>query len=190
MTTACSKKFAKKGRPTKYQSGFAEQAGKLAKLGHTDAEIADFFGVSESTLNLWKKRHADFSESLKSGKDRADAKVAESLYRRAMGYSHPAVKIMVIGKSIEQVPYIEHYPPDTTACIFWLKNRQPKNWRDKVQQEVSGPDGGAVKIDHSHLTPLDFNAVRATRAQLAHEQSPQSPSTQITSIVRGHFGRA
>ncbi|EAX47547.1 conserved hypothetical protein [Thermosinus carboxydivorans Nor1] len=135
-----------RGRPTEYKAEYAEQAYKLCLLGATDKEIADFFGVNEKTLNNWKQKHPDFLQSLKEGKEEADAKVAKSLYHRALGYSHEAVKIMQYEGEVIQVPYIEHYPPDTTACIFWLKNRQPKLWRDKVEQEITGPDGGPIGV--------------------------------------------
>lgn len=131
---AAKKEPAKVGRPTKFTPEILAQAEKLAKLGLTDVEMADVFGVTERTFNTWKSAHPEFLQSLKRGKALADANVAESLYHRALGYSHPAVKIMTAGGAIEQVPYTEHYPPDTAAAIFWLKNRQPKKWRDKPEE--------------------------------------------------------
>lgn len=137
----------KPGRPTKFKLDYVEQARKLAHLGATDREIADFFDVAESTLNLWKNEHPDFSESLKVGKDAADDRVEQALYRRALGYSHDAVKIQVNAQGeITQVPFVEHHAPDTTAAIFWLKNRRKEQWRDIKAQEISGPDGGAIPI--------------------------------------------
>ena len=41
-------------------------------------------------------------------------------------------------------PSVKYYPPDSTALIFWLKNRKPKDWRDKI--EHSGPDGGPLTV--------------------------------------------
>lgn len=135
------------GRPSKYKPDYAEQAIKLCMLGMTDAEMASFFEVSESTLNLWKEVHPEFSESIKKGKAAADADVASRLYHRAMGYDHPEDDIRVVSGEIVITPTIKHYPPDTTAGIFWLKNRQRDKWRDKVETEVTGKDGGPV--DHS-----------------------------------------
>lgn len=134
------------GRPSSFKPEYCEQAEKLCKLGATDKEMADFFGVSEQTVNSWKQQHPEFFESLKRGKALADANVAERLYQRAMGYSHEAVKIMQYEGSPVVVPYTEHYPPDTTAAIFWLKNRRPDVWRDKVQNEHTGKDGGPLAI--------------------------------------------
>jgi transposase-like protein len=153
------------GRPSKYQAAFAEQARKLCLLGATDKELADFFGVAESTLNLWKQDHKEFSESLKAGKDQADAEVAEKLFRRALGYSHDAVKIVADAKSKEEhiVHFTEHYPPDTTAAIFWLKNRQKAKWRDGQSVEHTGKDGGPIqsenKLDLSGLTTEQLRAL-------------------------------
>lgn len=149
------------GRPTKYKAEFAEQAMKLCRLGATDKELADFFGVSESTLNKWKLAHKAFSESIKSGKLVADSEVADKLFKRATGYQHEALKIMQYEGDPVTVAYTEHYPPDTTACIFWLKNRQPDKWRDKVQQEVSGPNGGPVTsvVHQATMTPEKLEEV-------------------------------
>lgn len=135
-------------RPSKYEQKFAKQAEKICKLGATDAELADFFEVSVSTLNLWKLEHEEFSESLKLGKDPVDDKVEQSLYHRARGYSHPEDDIRVIDGQIVVTPTIKHYPPDTTACIFWLKNRRPDSWRATPEP---GDDGYVqpVKIEVS-----------------------------------------
>lgn len=119
------------GRPSKFKPEYVEQAKRLATLGATDRECAEFFHVSESTLHLWKHTHPEFSEALKVGKEIADDRVEQSLYRRALGYSHDAIKIVTVDKEVLHEPYVEHYPPDTTAAIFWLKNRRPDRWRDK-----------------------------------------------------------
>jgi len=126
------------GRPTKYKPEYPEQAAKLCRLGATDREMADFFKVNEDTFNNWKLAHPEFAESLKTAKAEADARVIESLYRRALGYSHDEVHISNYQGEITMTPIVKHYPPDTVACIFWLKNRQPADWRDRKEIEHSG----------------------------------------------------
>ena len=126
------------GRPSKYQDDFAAQAFKLCLLGATDKDLAGFFDTTEQTINAWKKAHPEFLEALKAGKNRADAEVANRLYRRALGYSHKEDKIFQYEGEPVIVPTTKHYPPDTTAMIFWLKNRQPGSWRDKRDVEVAG----------------------------------------------------
>ena len=133
-------------RPTKYQEAYAEQARKLCLLGYTDADLADFFEVDESTINNWKKDYPEFLESIKKGKSVADGDVAEKLFHRAIGYEHPEDDIRVVEGSIVITPTVKHYPPDTTAAIFWLKNRQSKAWRDKQELEQSGDVGLTINI--------------------------------------------
>lgn len=125
------------GRPSKYNPDFNFQVEKLAKLGATDKEIADFFNIQESTLNNWKIEHPEFMESIKKGKIIADSNVAQSLYHRAIGYQHEDTDIRVVDKEILETPIVKHYPPDPTAAIFWLKNRRSKEWRDKQEVEQS-----------------------------------------------------
>lgn len=154
------KQTEKLGRPSKFDPEKCVQAEKLAKLGATDKEIADFFEVTEQTLNNWKQAHPDFFESLKRGKAVADAEVASKLFHRATGYEHPEDKIFQYEGMPVVVPTIKHYPPDTVACIFWLKNRRPELWRDKQDVE----HGGKVQVEHSKAADsMDFDKIRSKR---------------------------
>lgn len=120
------------GRLSTYQAKYAQQAKKACEAGFTDKEIAELLGCNQSTLYRWKAEHEEFAQALKVGKCKADDRVELSLYHRALGYSHPEVDIRVVEGQIVQTPLIKHYPPDTTAAIFWLKNRRKEEWRDKV----------------------------------------------------------
>ena len=100
-----------RGRPTRYKAEYTEQAFKLCLLGATDANLADFFEVSEKTINTWKDVHPEFLQSLKAGKDEADANVGERLYQRALGYEHPEDKIFMHEGKPVIVPTVKHYPP-------------------------------------------------------------------------------
>jgi hypothetical protein len=121
------------GRPSKRDGIDLEQVEKLARKGWTDLEMAEFFGMDVRTWYRWKGSDPEFCHALKEWKDEADSRVERSLYERANGYSHPAVKIFLPSGAEKPVvvDYVEHYPPDTTAAIFWLKNRKPEEWRDK-----------------------------------------------------------
>lgn len=138
------------GRPTKYQVRYAKEALKLCKLGALDRELCEFFEVSEPTLNLWKIEHPEFSKALKVGKAEPDERVKRSLYQRACGYSHPDVHISNFQGAITVTPIIKHYPPDTTACIFWLKNRCKEEFRDTV--DLSNADGSLLKAWRSAMS--------------------------------------
>jgi hypothetical protein len=141
------------GRPSKYDSGYIASfpvlAHELALLGLKDEEMCRVFGVSIQTFHNWKEAHSEFVEALKTGKDPADGKVVASLFHRATGYSHEDVDIRVIDGEIVQTPLIKHYPPDSTAMIFWLKNRQRALWRDKIETGVTDTEGKDVPIDLS-----------------------------------------
>jgi transposase-like protein len=137
------------GRPSKYKTEYAEQAYKLCLLGATDKEMADILDVTESTFNLWKQQHEEFSESLKRGKEQADAEVAKKLYHRAIGYEHPEIiTANYQGQITDTMTVTKHYAPDPTAAIFWLKNRQPAKWRDKQDVELTGKNGGPVEVQN------------------------------------------
>lgn len=133
----------KNGRPSDYSPEFDSQAENLALLGATDEDFARAFDVSEQTINTWKKVHPSFLDSLKKGREEADAKVASRLYNRALGYSHEDIDVRAVsvgnngGSEIVKTPIVKHYPPDTTAAIFWLKNRRPQNWRDTKSVELN-----------------------------------------------------
>lgn len=131
------------GRPSKYLPEYAEQARKLCLLGATDQEIADFFEVDVRTVYRWKAEHDEFCQSLKAGKEVADERVERSLYQKAIGYEQDEVKIFMPAGAEGPVyaPYRAKIAPDTTAAIFWLKNRRSGEWRDKAVSELTGADG-------------------------------------------------
>jgi hypothetical protein len=172
------KKSGKKrapGRPSRYRTEFADQAMKLCRLGATDKELAEFFAVDVATVNRWKLRHREFRESLNSGKSQADAEVADRLFKRACGYSHVDTKFATFeGEITDQREYTKHYPPDTIACIFWLKNRRPDLWRDKVGLEHTGPGGGPIQTEGDFRpSPEDEEVIKRiaeTRAKLTSER--------------------
>ena len=121
-----------------YKPEYADLAYKFCLLGAKNEQLAEFFDVAVSTVSLWMNEHEEFSEAIKKGRVQADAEIAHALYHRAKGYSHDAVKIFNDKDTgVTQVPYTEHYPPDTAAAFIWLKNRA--GWRDK--QELTGADG-------------------------------------------------
>lgn len=150
------------GRPSDYRDEFPEQARKICELGATDQEIADFFDVDVRTIYRWKHDHDEFCQALKAGKDVADERVERSLYQKAIGYEQDEVKIFMPSGAKKPV-YAEFrakVAPDTTAAIFWLKNRRGERWRDVKATELSGPGGGpvAVKAEKAEWTIVDVAA--------------------------------
>ncbi len=137
----------KKGRPSGYTPEIIKQILALAVKGPTEVEIAAILNIGYSTLMEWKTEHPDLAEALSAARRVADNSVVRALRQRALGYSHKAVKFfMTRGGDILTREYTEHYPPDTTACIFWLKNRDKEKWRDVQKLEHSGEVNGNVQV--------------------------------------------
>lgn len=168
----------KAGRKSKFDPAYIEQVVKLCKLGATDREIADFFGVSEQTLNTWKKQYPEFLESLKRGKLEADAYVADRLFARATGYEHPDVHITAHQGKVIETKITKHYPPDTGAAIFWLKNRRPDVWRDKVETE------NVTAVINSGLPRYDQKVVNALLERTAEIIDLGRPRAELGQLKR------
>ena len=103
-----------------------------ARCGLTDEQIAKNMGIAPSTLYEWKKKSKEFSESLKKGKEVVDFEVENALLKRALGYDYEeqTYENGILTKKVKK-----QVPPDTTAQIFWLKNRKPNTWKDKVETD-------------------------------------------------------
>lgn len=157
----------RRGRPSPYRASYAQLAGKLALLGATDADLAKHFNVSINVIDSWKKAQPKFMGALNVGRDEADAKVADALWHRALGYSHKDTYITQYQGRIITKEIIKHYPPDPASCIFWLKNRQFEKWRDRI--EYVPPAGDAAKLLREQLAKMDEatngKAVKATKAK-------------------------
>jgi len=122
-----------------------------ARDGLTDEQIATNMGIAIRTLYEYKERYPQIMQALKIGKEVADIQVENALYTKALGIHKTLQKPIKVkdvyyenGKRIRETEHIEYgfeeiyIPPDTTAQIFWLKNRKPKDWRDKRDVGVEG----------------------------------------------------
>lgn len=130
----------------KYYPACVEQAKVASRMGATDADLAELFGVSVNTIFQWRCIHKEFADACKVGKAAADNRVEQALYHRAIGYAHDAVKILQHEGEPVLVPYTEHYPPDTVACIFWLRNRKRKQWTSNPTPDDGGDDAPITKV--------------------------------------------
>lgn len=168
------KKKRPRGRPTRYKPEFIEQVYDLTAHGYTDKELAKFFKVKERTLYRWKNKYDDFCQAIKRGKYEFDTdKVVSSLLRRALGYQYEE-KTQGLSKPDPETGERElitvkvvtkQMPPDPTSMIFWLKNRQPDEWRDKQSTEL-GLNAETLNAILAGL-PAEFaNGVRRELARL------------------------
>lgn len=138
----------------KYQEWLTEegllQLESWARDGLTDEQIASNMGIGYSTLQTWKSKYQDIQDTLKSGKEVVDIQVENALLKRALGYSYDEVtreRVLdydqstgqVVGSHMEITKTVKkEVQGDTTAQIFWLKNRRPEQWRDKRDVSVEG----------------------------------------------------
>jgi hypothetical protein len=123
-----------KGNPSYNEHVHPHICEKLAAKGATVLEIAKVLGVTDRTLFRWQKKYPELRQALKTGKQGPDDNVERSLYQRAIGFTGEDGK---------------YYAPDVTACIFWLKNRRPEQWRDRKDLDFSGPIELVVTYEQS-----------------------------------------
>ncbi len=103
-----------------------------ARGGLTDEQIAKNIGINRTTLYDWKKKEVNIADALKKGKEVVDFEVENALLKRALGYEYEeeTYENGILTKKVKK-----HVAPDTTAQIFWLKNRKPNTWKDKVETD-------------------------------------------------------
>lgn len=131
------------GHPTHFKPEYVEQVRKLAALGATDKELADFFNISEATLNNWKIAHPEFLESMRGGKDDFDSgRIKEALCKRALGFMRKVERVSKDGI----VMCLEEVPPDTASIKFWLTNRQRHLWAERQEVEQVGVSTVEVNV--------------------------------------------
>ena len=134
----------KRGRKSDFKEEYIDRVYRMSLLGLTDIQMSGILEVSERQFNRWKKEYPKFCQSLK-GKDDADSKVAKSLFSRAIGYEYEEKSVEKSGRKIVKTTTTKkQMAPDTTAQIFWLKNRQPDIWRDRHINEITGKDGESL----------------------------------------------
>lgn len=138
--------MAKRGPKSKFNDKVRETILRLLKEGKTEAQIAEVLGVCTKTISNWKGKHQELLHAVNESKLMADELVEISLYRRALGYSHPEEKIIQTKDGgLDHAVVTKYYPPDTTAAMFWLRNRQPKRWKEKTEGDVNVNNTVSVK---------------------------------------------
>ena len=142
-------------RPIRFNPDHSDLARKFCMLGATDDDLARLLEVPRESIDACLAEVPEFAAAVKAGRDVADATVADRLYARAIGYSHEATKVFNNRGEIIRETYVEHYPPDVSACIFWLRNRRPE-WSDK-----GAPEGNASDL----MAELEAAGERARNAR-------------------------
>jgi hypothetical protein len=177
------------GRPTLYRRDHCELARNYCLLGATNPELAEFLGVSARTIDNWIAAHPAFAAAVCEGRVVADARVARCLYERAVGYEQTVERTVLHQGREHTLTNTVHHPPDTRACIFWLRNRRRESWGDRPGRGPGGDSGGDGE---ELIAVLDAAGERATSGRLGSATSalPTRVSARPSSPQAARFLRA
>jgi len=128
------KKRGPKGKKDSIDLNLIKQ---LVLRGFTDEEVCACIGICVKTLHNWRNGDPELLQSLNEWKVNADERVVRSLYERACGYTHREETLHQHQGKIIKTETLKHYPPDNASMIFWLKNRQRGEWRDKIEVDTN-----------------------------------------------------
>ncbi len=151
-----STKGKRRGQRSKYEYWLTDEGLSLlegwARDGATDEIISQKVGINPATLYDWKKKYPKIAESLKKGKEVVDIMVENALLKRALGYTFTEIKTEESAEGEKITRTVKEITPDTTAQIFWLKNRRPDRWRDKQDVSLNGSINTHQTIDMSKFS--------------------------------------
>lgn len=165
----------KRGRPDLHWNDHRpHEAYKLALLGAKDTEMADIMGISEDTLNLWKRIHPEFKSAVVRGKRQANAEVAEALYKRATGFWVDVVEPMIWKGEVFQVAKRKYFPPDTMAAKGWLALRERQLWAEVQRIENTQTNINITKIDLTGFTKDELILMQKVGLQSLVENAGRS----------------
>ena len=137
------------GQPQTFNPTYCELAREYCLVGATNEVLGDFFGVTSRTIDNWIATHPDFADAVYRGRAVADAVVVRALFERAKGFSHQVSRTTLYRGKEQTVTNTVSYPPDTQACMFWLRNRQRQYWQARAEAtpEVEAADDMAALLD-------------------------------------------
>jgi hypothetical protein len=154
------------GRPTVYKPENAEIARYACMLGATNETLATRFGVCRRTIDSWIATIPEFSFAIRQGREGANEAVVSALFRRATGMEQTMTKVFCHRGQPVTADYTLHLPPDVRACIFWLRNRRPEEWRESrpvVAEKKDEPNWVSELEAASERVRLEAVAERAAR---------------------------
>jgi hypothetical protein len=122
------------GRPSLYKSENAEMARQSCMAGATNQTLAERFGVCRRTIDNWIASVPEFRDAVLAGREKADQAVVAALFARAIGFQQKTKKTFLYRGEGVQVDHVIDHPPDTHACMFWLRNRLPEQWLEKAKR--------------------------------------------------------
>ena len=135
------------GRPTDYKPEYCELGRNYCLLGATNEALAGYLGVTRRTIGNWIATHPDFAKAVEEGRAVADAVIVRALFDRAKGFSHQVTRTTLYQGEDRTITNTVAYPPDTQACMFWLRNRQRQYWHLKAEAAPDIEDDMVAALD-------------------------------------------
>ncbi len=151
---------------------------KLSLLGLTNMEIAVALGVSTECFNIWQNKYPALADALIQGREVASANVAQSLYKRAVGFSVEVEEVRTVGKELQTVKYKKYFPPSVQAAMYWLNNRDKNRWGNVKKHEHGGTINhnmtGAIPVDLSDLTVEELKLAAKLNIKLVNQNEQRT----------------
>lgn len=165
-----------------------------ARKGLSDQQIAKNIGISRSTLNEWRKKYPDISDTLKKGKEVADAEVENALYLKCIGHKVQLKKTFKVkkieyndaGRKIKEEEHLEtgedevYIPPDTKAIIFWLTNRMREDWKERQNTQMEQDE-----TEESGVIVLASADVEGVKEKIEHYKAEKLKSDMAAAAEAG-----
>ena len=165
-----------------------------ARKGLSDQQIAKNIGISRSTLNEWRKKYPDISDTLKKGKEVADAEVENALYLKCIGHKVQLKKTFKVkkieyndaGRKIKEEEHLEtgedevYIPPDTKAIIFWLTNRMREDWKERQNTQMEQDE-----TEESGVSVLASADVEGVKEKIEHYKAEKLKSDMAAAAEAG-----
>jgi len=133
------------GARSRYSKARDAEVKQLISFGANITQIAQFFGITTTTLKKWRERNKSFDACFAVAMKDKNARVKEALYSRAVGCKHKETKVTNYKGDVQKTKIVKHYPPDVKACETWLYNRDPDNWQPRKAVDGDFDDGEAVE---------------------------------------------
>lgn len=162
------------GRRTKYKPEFAARVTDMCLLGLTNGELAERFKVSEATIDLWISTIPAFQGAVYAGREGADQKVANALFKSAIGYTHDHEDIRTEGlgggeSRVVVTKTTKHYPPNDASIGRWMRARQ--------NTRFPNPNADASASSPTDLVTAAKVAIRAALATMGDEDKDKEDSS-------------
>ena len=171
------------GRPTAYKPENAEIARHACMLGASNETLAERFEVTRRTIDNWIATIPEFADAVRHGREVADESVVAALYARAKGMERKSIKVVEGEGAPVTTTHTVQVLPDVRACMFWLRNRRPEEWRENRAPAVDQYGGRDLAKE------IEEGEERVRNWQLAERAKAEAQRSEADAALLGHVER-